>query len=200
MAGHSTRAKKARKDNDAYYTDDTTAQLVVDRALTLIPPPHLITEPSVGRGAFARAVRRRLPDAHITAIDIDPQHRALFQDAVDEFHWMSWPDMWLPRPQHLIIGNPPYAEAERHVRHGLNQLAPGGWLVFLLRLAFQTTQGRAERLYSTYGLRYSWPLARRPSFTEDSQTDYFEYSALIWQRGYCGHATALPPMHRDGRL
>ena len=71
------------------------------------------------------------------------------------------------------------------VQHALAQLAPGGVLIFLLRLALLETQGR--RLFWA-----AHPPARvavcvpRPSFTADGHTDATAYAIYQWIRGTAG--------------
>ncbi len=71
------------------------------------------------------------------------------------------------------------------VQHALAQLAPGGVLIFLLRLALLESQGR--RLFWA-----AHPPARvavcvpRPSFTADGHTDATAYAIYQWIRGAAG--------------
>lgn len=78
----------------------------------------------------------------------------------------------------------PVADAEAFVRKALSELTHGGWVVFLLRLAFLEGQDRYRRLW-----RYAIPsnvltLSRRPSFTGDGNTDATAYATYYWQKGY----------------
>lgn len=90
----------------------------------------------------------------------------------------------------ITIGNPPYNDAEEH----LALVRPiSNYVVFLLRLTFLGSQGRAERLYNKPGLRYLMSVAERPSFVE-GKTDNSEYGVFVWQRFYQGKAEILPPL------
>jgi hypothetical protein len=103
----------------------------------------------------------------------------------------------------LILGNPPFSEAEEHVAHALSVLPTGGYLCYLLPVTFLATQGRCKRLWTPTnetgligcgGLRYYFTLAERPSFTEDGQTDMVEYGIYVWKKGFLGNYEGLPPL------
>ena len=61
-----------RDARDRHFTPDPLADVIIERLAKHIDPPAVVVEPSVGGGAFARAVRKRWPGAHIVGVDIDP--------------------------------------------------------------------------------------------------------------------------------
>jgi hypothetical protein len=97
---------------DRCYTPDKLAQAIVDSLA--ITSPQTVLEPSVGGGAFVRAVRRAWPDATILGVDIDPDAPGLA--LCDEVFIGDFLDHTLPTPD-LIVGNPPFKDALAHVAH-----------------------------------------------------------------------------------
>ena len=177
----SSAPKGERIANDAYFTpDDVAARCVATLDLS---GANLILEPSVGGGAFVRAIRRAMvPGAVIIGCDIDANppgadecdswHRADF--ATEHFVCVDW-----------VIGNPPYSHAEAHVRHALT-LAPR--CAFLLRLAFLESEKRAP-FWREHPAAAVYVLSKRPSFTGGG-TDSAAYAWFVWDRDHVG-PTAL---------
>ena len=200
------KKKPKRALNDAYYTKPATANIIVASIQALISAPRLILEPSVGKGAFAQALRRTYPESYITAVDVDITHYDKYRDHIDEFHWRDWCKFEPQCKQDLILGNPPYSTAEEHVTHARARLRIGGHAAFLLRLAFLSSQGRAERVFSKPGFKYLIPFGGRPNFDytyEDgtpsgSGTDQYDYAVFVWQKGYTGKPPVEP--HYVGKV
>jgi hypothetical protein len=91
-----------------------------------------------------------------------------------------------------VIGNPPFKEAERHVRKAL---VGGHDVAFLLRLAFLESKARVP-FWTGPGacLRKMWVLAERPSFTANGKTDSAAYAFFWWQPGFEGQAEVVPAL------
>lgn len=146
-----------RDELDRYYTPDELAETLV--GLLPVEPGDRCLEPSVGGGAFARALGRRGCDVY--GVDIDPVAAGIedcnFSVAPMDFlaYSPAHPPLW-------VIGNPPYRNAEAHVRHALE--VTGRHVAFLLRLAMLESRQRIP-LWDMAPLRQVWVLAERPSFT-----------------------------------
>lgn len=186
------RKKKERVENDNYPTDPRLCRAIVSRLAQVMGEPAVVVEPSAGEGPFVMAARAQWPDADIIAIELRDCTKALYAAGADEVIHGRWEDDF---PQldakSLILGNPPYGLGPDHVELALNRLAGAdeGWLCFLMRQSFLSSQKRYERFYSPTGLggvRYVWHIAERPSFTGDGQTDNAEYVAIVWQARYRG--------------
>lgn len=188
------RNKLPRHPSDEYLTDPNLAEAITLRLSQLIPPPSVIVEPSAGSGAFVKAARSQWPSAHITAVEVREEVEAACMTAgADAFAFEDWEAIQLLRVPNLIIGNPPYFAAERHIRRGMDLLAPGGHLGFLLRMAFLNSQKRVKSFWDTQpGLRFLLPFARRPSFTGNGKTEHSEYAFYILEKGFTGNAEILP--------
>ena len=93
--------------------------------------------------------------------------------------------------QQLVYGNPPYSLAEEFVRRGL-ELAKGGYVFFLLRLAFLESKKRFFGLFAEYPPKRVYVLSRRPSFfssdpeNKRKTTDALSYAMFLWQGGWQG--------------
>jgi hypothetical protein len=171
---------------DRDYTPDDVARRLVD-ALTC--EPYTVLEPSVGGGAFARACRARWADAIIGGCDLDPAAPGLTE--CDAFAVGDYRTTRLG-PVDLVVGNPPYAQAEAHVRAALAD-APGGTVAFLLRLGFLAGQARGEGLWRDHPPDRVHVLSRRPSF-RGGKTDATEYGWFVWRPGARG--VRMPPTVR----
>ncbi len=171
----------SRRPLDAYYTPDTLAEKLV--GLLPVRRGAAVVEPSVGGGAFARALR--LQGAGVVGCDIDPQ-AAGFVDCVRHQvgDFLTTP---LDVEPDWVIGNPPFRGFEAHLDRAL-QMAPE--VAFLLRLAVMESAGRVARWVS-WPLARVWVLAERPSFTGGG-TDSAAYGWFWFSRSHTGHPTVTP--------
>ena len=111
---------------------------------------------------------------------------------------MTWYDVTLradflsliPEPIFdAVIGNPPYAPAEKFVRHAIQFLKPEGILIYLLPLNFLASMGRVVLFDLHYPIKTVYVCNDRPSFTGDDKSDSREYAFFIWEKGYAGETT-----------
>lgn len=106
---------------DRFYTPDGLARACL--ATWGWRGVRSVVEPSVGGGAFARAVRARWPGARIVGADIDPAAAGLA--LCDTALVGSWPELveggHIERPD-IVVGNPPFTDdaALRHVEAALD--------------------------------------------------------------------------------
>ena len=174
---------------DAYYTPDDVAA----RCVAALPEAAMqvarVLEPSVGGGAFVRAVRavaaaRWGPMAciPIRVCDVNPEAPGLVGEHTS---WVGdFLDMPVSAPYDLVLGNPPYRDAEAHIRHALAHVGRGGHVAFLLRLAMLESE-RRRPLWREHPPIAVHVLTRRPSFTGGG-TDSAAYAWFVWRRGYTG--------------
>ncbi len=171
-----------RRNGDYYRTPSWTVEALL--AVASLEGP--ILEPGCGDGAILTALA-----AHglspLTGIELErglaetaarslPTARILWGDFLDEAS-----DQVLGHPA-IIIGNPPYTQAEAFVRRGLGLLAPAGHLYFLLRVGFLETRGRRDLFDGRQaGFAGCYALSRRPSFTGRG-TDATTYAWFHWCR------------------
>jgi hypothetical protein len=166
----SSTPKGERRPLDAYYTPDDVAA----RCVAVIPGGVrglLVWEPSVGGGAFLRALEAN--GAQVWTSDINPEIGARVTGDALAIH---------PPPETAwTIGNPPFSDAEAHVRHALSR-TPG--VAFLLRLAFLESIKRRP-LWQAHPPAAVYVLSERPSFTGGA-TDSAAYGFFIWHRAHVG--------------
>ena len=196
-----------RRDRDLYETPPDCALAICKRLARLVrldAEPKLI-EPSAGSGNFVRAMRAVWRDAIILAIDLHAQNARLLHAAgATSYITGRWQNQNVKGfAADLTVGNLPFSEAEEHIHHGIDMMPVNGWLACLLPTTFLATQGRSERLWTPErpgslvgcgGLRYFWPLAERPSYTNDGGTDMTEYGVYVWRKGYTLNPEMLPPL------
>lgn len=172
LLAESYRDSGKRDRLDRYYTPPALAETLV--RLLPIGEDDVVLEPSVGGGAFLRAVQGHRPRATLTAIDIDPNAAGLRlaeRSWVGDFlredaatHGVDW-----------VIGNPPFGDALTHIERALDVARD---VAFLLRLGILSSKAR-HPFWRTAPLRKVWVLSERPSFTGGG-TDSYDYGFFWW--------------------
>lgn len=196
----SSAPKGERIEGDRYYTDDAVALRLV--RLLDITDRATIIEPSVGGGAFVRAIDRcAVLWSEIIACDIDPNASGLTHPLVSrvvgDFAAFTLADFQRSTGEvraDWVVGNPPYSHAEAHIRHALT-LAPR--CAFLLRLAFLESTKRVA-FWRDHQPARVYVLAQRPSFTGGG-TDSAAYGWFVWDADHKG-ATELHVLDGSGHL
>jgi hypothetical protein len=179
----SALARSDRLPNDAYFTPDAVALACVKATAT--PTPRFVLEPSVGGGAFARAAKEVWGPCEVTGVDIDPDAPGLAEcDYWFKCSFLNWRLRFIQ--PHWVIGNPPFSDAEAHIRHALS-FNPVYGAAFLLRLAFLETQKR-RAFWDEHRPAEVHVLRRRPSFTGGA-TDSCAYGWFVWRTGHVGPTT-----------
>jgi len=145
-----------------------------------------ILDPGCGTGVWGQAARIVWPDCWLVGIDIDPDRLALAEDTgvYGELIQSRFSAVTMVPSFDLVIGNPPYSEAEMFIKRAVGMLsdrARPGSVLFLLRLAFAESQRRYQQMYSN-GLKpfRIASLVERPSFTGDGKTDATAYALFEW--------------------
>ncbi len=177
-----------RIEGDRYYTPEPLARAIVAELLPAGLSAASAWEPHVGGGAFARSLVERGVVAYVS--DIDPAAPGLSVPGVLK----SWPghdflassSPFRGQGPDWIIGNPPYDQAEAHVRRALE--LSRRHVVFLLRSAFAESSSRVP-FWREHPCRHEWRLAQRPSFIEGGRTDSAAYSVFWWDRQNTGSTT-----------
>lgn len=145
----------------------------------------LILDPGAGDGRWGAIAREFYPRAIIDGVEI----RDLPMPAgFNGWHQWDFLDFCSSIPYDLILGNPPYGPkvggvsmAECFIRHAWKMLAPGGTMIFLLRLAFQAGAARYEGLWTSHPLYRLVVVSCRPSFYGNG-TNGTEYGLFIWRK------------------
>ena len=174
-----------RRKLDAYYSPDAAASALV--GLLPIRTTDKVLEPHAGGGAFVRALLPVAGQVHARDIDADAAGLALVPG------WRRGVGDWFEaQPLDLhdwIIGNPPFAGAEEHVRHALKMSKRH--VAFLLRLGFLESATR-HSFWQEHPARRVWVLVERPSFQRKGEdkasgkTDGRAYGFYWWDKEHTG--------------
>ena len=181
-----------RHDFDFYATPPGFARAALEQ-LPAWFKPRCILDPGAGTGVWGRVARERWHNSLITGIEI----RDVARPAAYNF-WFTSGFQHVIRKQpcfDLIIGNPPFKDAEMFVRGALEMLEDHGFLMYLLRLNFIAGQDRGAGLWKDTPLRKMVIASKRISFTGDSNPN--DHALFIWQKGYVGEASLGWMTHED---
>jgi hypothetical protein len=149
---------------DAYWTPDALALACTSLVVTELGPrlrpypdatPLRVVEPSVGGGAWVRALRHYGASVH--ACDVDPAAPGLV--LADTHHVGSYLDDQARRPADLVIGNPPYCDPVQSWVTTAVMDAP--WVAYLLRSSVLGSRGRSG-WWAAHPPEVVWALSPRP--------------------------------------
>ena len=188
-----------RIENDAYYTPS----IFVEKGLDVVEmiarhercPSYrtqalsanssadwfpITLDPGAGAGIWGEKAKERWPEADIVGVELrslpKPEAYSLWHtgDYLD-FDWEGFD---------LVIGNPPYRNLEKHVRHSLNKLNKGGILVFLAHLSFLESKKRGDGLFAGHPPFLVAVSKERPKFTGPANPSAACFCG--WIKGYQG--------------
>jgi hypothetical protein len=134
---------------EAHYTPDWLAEWVVDTVLPELGVPRRarVLEPHAGGGAFIRALWRH-PMIEVHGVDVDRNCWAVRQGGASVCDFLG-DHTFHEAELDLVLGNPPFSNAEIHIRRGL-ELAPR--VVFILPVSRLETTTRARWYHEHSGL------------------------------------------------
>lgn len=189
----SARAFAERAPLDAYYTPIALADACCKWLAGRMDPGMTILEPHVGRGAFASAAMAFLRPERMYIHDLDPIAPGYYlpgtiglavqgsRSFLDLDHACT---LAPGRHVDLILGNPPFSEAEAHRDHALRWADRCAYLLRLDVLA---------REWAHVGLESVLPLRQRPKFGIGPEfeawlramgrkwgSDSAEYGLFVW--------------------
>ena len=179
-----------RKESDFYETPIA----VCERAMPVVPmvsPDALVLDAGAGTGHWGKVMRDLYPDVYIDGIDI----RDVAKPEGNAY------DGWFPNKDFLsvsraemgtydvVLGNPPFSQAEQFIRHAHGLISPDGVVAFLLRLSILEGKHRGENLWKELPPTEVRVFSSRPSFTGNGHTDSSAYAMFVWRRGHTGKFT-----------
>lgn len=135
VAGSFGAMNNERHASDLYETPVVAVDVLYNE--DNIPGP--ILEPSAGKGAIANALRAR--GFYVTAYDLHEWYGA--KGVYPGVDFLRESDT---RGCKSIVMNPPYKDADAHVRHALKIAPQGGVVCVLLRLTWMAAKKRADLL------------------------------------------------------
>lgn len=129
-------------------------------------------------------------DADIDGIDIKPE-----VESFSEYYSQVWEDDFITHEFHpytydIVFGNPPYSLAEEFIKKAFSIVNYGGYVYFLLRLAFLEGIRRGNNFWPAYPLKTLYVCSRRPSFYKTNgrnTTDTLSYGMFLWKKGWQGN-------------
>lgn len=179
-----------RPEGDVFETPAWATRAI----LQCVSTAGRVLEPSAGRGAIVRELlAARVAPAQLHACELNEAFGVGLNELGVFVHLGNFLDSdeieGFDASFDLVIGNPPYRDAEAHVRRALACRRPGGTVAMLLRLGFLASSGRAEfhREHPCDVL----VLDRRPSFVNDGRTDAADYAWCVWAPGRGGRWSVL---------
>lgn len=175
------------------FTPLELARAIVGRLAASGLAPRSVVEPSVGPGAFVRAVRATWPAARVSGVDVDPAAEGLlladYAAVVDWTHHKPWGRF------ELALGNPPFVSRD----------ADGSWVTTPAMAAAHISRAleRAENLVFVQPLPYlaadwftrlpppaeCWPLLPRP------WSRVREIAVFCWGAHFGTGPTVVRPFH-----
>jgi DNA polymerase I-like protein with 3'-5' exonuclease and polymerase domains len=136
-AGQYGRMDHPRHPADLYETPPEAVEMLLEH----VPLEGPVLEPSAGRGAIVTALRQRGLQVHASDLfDHGAEPTLAIRTGVD---FLSITSMSGCRS---IVMNPPFKDAESHVRHALQLLPDGGVLAVLLRMTWIAAKARDDLL------------------------------------------------------
>jgi len=171
-----------RRTHDHYPTEPTLITAALSTALEYMPmQPAEILEPGAGDGRWGAEAARLTGATRITGVEIRNEIRP---DAFTSWYpgqdFLTW-TYYQKNPFDMVVGNPPFKYAEGFVRHGWELLAPGGIMVYLLKIGFMASVGRYESLWNEIYPANVFVCSTRPSFYNGS-TGGDEYAVFLWKK------------------
>lgn len=189
----------ARAAYDDYQTPEPVAEFGMTSVLRSYVLPNRtlrVLEPSAGRGNILRAATDALArlgrDVHGTAYEVQAKYKpdlgrsAIAVRCPEDFLVATSPLMGAYGGERfdLVVGNPPFLDAQAFVMVARSLLAPGGLLVFLLGIGFLASAERDPVFNDqAFPLAGVFPLRCRPSFTGDNAHDMRDVAWFVWSRG-----------------
>ena len=139
-----------KKEFQFFETPDKIADLIVKEAY--IDRDDVVLEPSAGRGAIIRAVRRIQTFCRIDAVELMPENAAYLRRAAFNIRVVHEQDFlefagWRIGEYDRIVANPPFSKNQDidHVQAMYQCLKPGGRLVSVVSTHWQISNNRKER-------------------------------------------------------
>lgn len=194
-------AKRNEDPFDICPTPDELASAIcarLDEEYFPTVKPGRILEPSGGAGAFIRASKASWPGSRIVTVEIRPECQPALASAGATAVVIEDLETWLESESgrrtlgsaDLVLGNPPFSRAERHLRRLLGMMHPGAFLAFLLRTGFYESFSRL-RFWKAFPEKSFIPIVPRPSFKANKAgrpgTDSQSYGLFVWQVGGASH-------------
>lgn len=153
---------------DFFETPDELADLAVSKLG--LSEPSLLLEPSAGKGALVRALRRAYPRAFLFAVEALAENVKALQklpwgsdDGIFEGDFLSLDPDGIGHYDGIVM-NPPFSKRQdiHHVRHAFGFLAPGGSLVAIMSGGVEFRDDRLGNEFRAFVRKNSGTIGRLP--------------------------------------
>jgi len=143
-------------------------------------------EPACGDGRIIEALKARFPRSVVIGCDISAGAFRLSMKKGLKVKMTNYLSETFKVPPALIITNPPFGKAQEFVEKAIADVADGGMVVMLLRLAFLSSKRRAS-LHINHPADI-YVLSSRPSFikTARASADRSDVGWFVWRKGTPG--------------
>lgn len=184
--GHYLSTSEPRRFGDFYPTPTQSIPALLNCGVDISDPSIRILDPGAGLGAWGDVIRQANPKAYIEGVEFVYVPRTPFSYT----RWVT-ADFLADYENtdgelfDLVIGNPPFRDAEKFIRKGLSLIKEGGHLSFLLRLAFLESVGRFEGLFKELPPKQVWVSAKRIPFKPKvgKPRSTVAYAQYVWKKG-----------------
>lgn len=196
--------KRKSDELDRYFTPQWCVDQMIGDVIPAVYAPKglpqlnvsTILDPGTGRGVFADRFRFYFPDAHITAIDIDPDEGPW--DSADEslegdFLETDWGAVYPDRKKvafDLTAGNPPFTLAEEFARTALEISEV---VIFIVRHGFMASIERVP-FFVEHRPQHVFNIPNRPKFRY-GHSDSADYCWMVWTSWGPRDSTILHWLH-----
>ena len=148
--------------------------------------PLRVLDHSAGTGVWNAIVAELIPYSYRVNVELQ-QHTPIREETAHEHHcgirFQDYAES-APIPCDIILGNPPFKEAETFIHTSEKLLGMGGFALTLIPINFLSTQTRTVTLYRTWCPLRVIHIPKRLSFSKNGKTDEKEYVLLVHQKGY----------------
>ena len=129
-----TNRSNVRKSYDFYSTPIECIKTLLNN-IDLSGYGNDVLEPSAGNGNICKVFKEYYPNKDLTAVELrEEEFNNLCQLNIDDVIINSYYN--IREKFDIIIGNPPYSEAQEFIEHSFELLKENGILIFLLRTNF----------------------------------------------------------------
>ena len=179
----STNRGAQRHPDDFYRSPAWAVEALIPELRFETATPRTLLDPCAGDGAILDVLGSR---SLTYGIELDRERATACQGTrrtcvvADALRLGSWAHPLRGGRPDRIVMNPPFSLAMEFVERALREVAPGGIVVALLRLAWLASAKRAafHRAHPSRVL----VLPRRPSFTDNGKTDSADYGWFLFGR------------------
>jgi len=195
--------KQAAKAFDQYPTDPRLARAgfekLCQRYGSRLTEMTTFLEPGAGRGPFCQAARLYLPNVcRVVGVEMHTPPRDRFKYELVTQDFLAWQPKFRPN---LIATNPPFTPAAAFIQHSQALLAPGGLMLYLMRVGILGSKKRRE-LWQQVNLLETWIIRPRPSFQYEGGSDASEYAFFVMDgrqpKAGCSRSVRLDWVDWDG--